>query len=117
MRLCDEEGHVLARIYEPLGLQISGEELEGRRAHQGEAYTTTQVQNHLEGLCPSRIPRRAEFRVEWLPQARHDLELIWRGTITLPPRNRQRAAAMKLIRKALDIIGPEVRAWATLPGR
>jgi hypothetical protein len=58
IELCDEEGHVLARIQRVLDPalhwdlkpQISKEELERRRSYQGKTYTTAEVLTYLEGL-------------------------------------------------------------------
>jgi hypothetical protein len=58
MELCDEEGHVLARIvpvvdpalYSDLEPQISKEELRRRLAEPGKTYTTAEVLAYLESL-------------------------------------------------------------------
>ena len=104
----------MARIHKHIVLRISSEELERRRAHGGETYTTSEVQDHLEKLRHSKMPRSEEFRVEWLPQARNDLETIWRSTNPPPPPDRQNAAMIKLIKEAVNVIDRELRAWATL---
>ena len=58
IELCDEEGHVLARIkpvldpalYTDLEPQISAEELRRRLAEPGKTYTTAEVLAYLESL-------------------------------------------------------------------
>jgi hypothetical protein len=58
IELCDEEGHVLARIrpvYDPVLYpqfqpQISKEELQRRKSYQGRTYTTAEVLAYLESL-------------------------------------------------------------------
>jgi hypothetical protein len=114
--LTDDEGIVLARIFEPLGLKITQEELKARRDHQGGTYTTPEVHDHLERRCHTNFLPREEFRVEWLPQARNDLEAICAKGNT-PPTHRHRAALMKFYKEAFNSIDPELRAWATLSSR
>jgi hypothetical protein len=57
MELCNESGHVLARIVpvlvpelDILEPQISREELQRRRSQGGKTYTTAEVLAYLEGL-------------------------------------------------------------------
>ena len=58
LELCDESGHVLARVVPVLDLelcagsepQISGEELDRRIVSRGKTYTIAEVLAHLEGL-------------------------------------------------------------------
>ncbi len=58
IELCDEQGHILARIqrvldpalYTDLRPKISKEELERRRSYQGKTYTTVEVLAYLKGL-------------------------------------------------------------------
>ena len=58
IELCDEEGHVLARIkpvldpalYPDLEPKISEEELRRRKTEKGKTYTTAEVLAYLESL-------------------------------------------------------------------
>jgi hypothetical protein len=58
IELCDESGHVLARVVPVVGAglsaspepQITHEELERRRSQGGKTYTTAEVLAYLEGL-------------------------------------------------------------------
>ena len=58
IELCDEEGHVLARIepvldpalYSDLEPQISEEEIQRRFSEPGKTYTTAEVLAYLESL-------------------------------------------------------------------
>ncbi len=58
LELCDEAGHVLARVVPMLDLeleassepQISREELDRRTASRGKTYTTAEVLAYLESL-------------------------------------------------------------------
>ena len=58
LELCDESGHILARVVPVLAAelrassepQISGEELDRRIASRGKTYTTAEVMAYLEGL-------------------------------------------------------------------
>jgi hypothetical protein len=58
VELCDERGHVLARVVPTIDSvlapsrepQISPEELERRRTQGGKTYTTAEVLAYLEGL-------------------------------------------------------------------
>src|SRR5689334_18542037 len=101
-----ERGIIMTRIHRQLGihrhliLKITAEELELRRAHQGETCSTTEVQDHLECLCPSKTLGIEEFRIEWLPQALNDLETIWKATNPPPPPHRQHAAVIKLVKNS-----------------
>lgn len=58
LELCDESGHVLARVvpvsdlelYADTEPQITKEEWERRMAHKGRTYSTAEVLAHLESL-------------------------------------------------------------------
>ncbi len=58
LELCDEAGHVLARVepvldpelYDCTEPQISKEEWQRRLAHKGRTYSTAEVLAHLESL-------------------------------------------------------------------
>ena len=105
----------MARIHKHIVLRISSEELE-RRGLTGRRFTTRRPRCRItwKKLRHSKMPRSEEFRVEWLPQARNDLETIWRSTNPPPPPHRQNAVMIKLIKEAVNVIDRELRAWATL---
>jgi hypothetical protein len=116
MRLCDERGKELARlyIYEP---QIAVEEMVSPRPDVGDTRSTDEVQEHLQQLCDSYVSSGNEFRVEWTGQSVHDLEAIWRELMTPPPTPRQRKFPMKFIRGSVNLIDRKLRAWTTLSSK
>jgi len=116
MTLRDKKGHVLARIHTNLNQQITAEELEHRRAYQGDCSTTAEVHDHLHRLFPSNFVQGEEFRVEWLPGALVDLETI-STEVCQPAQDRNRAALIKFIRAEVAAIDQKLRAWATLASK
>lgn len=113
MKLCDEQGEVLARIYISEE-QVVDEETAPGGAYEGYTRTTDEVHEHLRQLCNSYIPTGRGYRVEWLPQAVEHLEQVWRDGNPPPPPHRQHAAQMKFIQDLVDLVDRKLRAWTTL---
>ncbi len=113
MTLRDKKGHVLARIHTNLNQQITAEELEHRRAYQGNCSTTAEVQDYLGCLYPSNFVQGKDFRVEWLPDALVDLETI-STEVCQRAQDRNRTALIKFIRAEVADIDQKLRCRATL---